>query len=93
MSVLYLAGIKQGDWQSTIAGLLLTICFFGVAKSNVISYSIPSERKATDVLSKKRPQTNIFNSYLILSILGQAAVHISALVFIRSEAIYYSEEL
>lgn len=44
-------------------------------------------------LSKKRPQTNVFNLYLIPSILGQAAVHVGALMYIRQQAILYSEEL
>jgi magnesium-transporting ATPase (P-type) len=41
LSVLHLAGVKQGDWQATIAGLLLTICFFGIAKSSVSIFSDP----------------------------------------------------
>ncbi|KAJ3085284.1 hypothetical protein HK102_000140 [Quaeritorhiza haematococci] len=82
MSVLYLAGIKQGDWQATIAGFLITICFFGIAKSS-----------ALEQLSKKRPQANIFNAYLLLSVLGQAAVHVGSLIYIRGEAIEYAEEL
>ncbi|KAJ3131259.1 hypothetical protein HK100_006575 [Physocladia obscura] len=82
MSVMYLAGIKQGDWQATIAGILITICFFGVAKSS-----------AVERLSKKRPQANVFNHYIIISVLGQVAIHISSLVYIRSQAIEYSEEL
>ncbi|KAJ3124180.1 hypothetical protein HK098_001354 [Nowakowskiella sp. JEL0407] len=82
MSVLYLAGIKQGDWQATVAGLMLTICFFGISKSN-----------APDTLSKKRPQPNIFNFYIILSVLGQAALHVGCLVFIRAEALRWMDEL
>ena len=82
MSVMYLAGIKQGDWQATIAGLLITTCFFGIAKST-----------ALETLSKKRPQSNVFNFYIILSILGQAAVHIGSLAYIRSLAIEYAEDL
>ncbi|KAJ3411685.1 hypothetical protein HDV05_001846 [Chytridiales sp. JEL 0842] len=82
MSVMYLAGIKQGDWQATVAGMLITICFFGIAKSS-----------AVETLSKKRPQSNIFNFYIILSVLGQVAIHIASLIYIRAEAIEYSEEL
>ncbi|TPX34013.1 hypothetical protein SmJEL517_g03262 [Synchytrium microbalum] len=82
MSVLYLAGIKQGDWQATIAGLMITVCFFSIAKSSPMRE-----------LSKKRPQTNVFNLYLIPSILGQAAVHVFALMYIREQAILYAEDL
>jgi len=82
LSVLYLAGIKQGDWQATIAGFLITICFFGVAKS-----------KPLDRLSKERPQANIFSVYLMLSIFGQVIVHLGSLIYVRNEAIKFSEEL
>ncbi|KAJ1551720.1 hypothetical protein HK096_003442, partial [Nowakowskiella sp. JEL0078] len=82
MSVLYLAGIKQGDWQATVAGLMLTVCFFGISKSN-----------APDTLSKKRPQPNIFNFYIILSVLGQAALHVLCIVYIRSESLRWMDEL
>ncbi|KAJ3101770.1 hypothetical protein HDU97_001054 [Phlyctochytrium planicorne] len=82
MSVMYLAGIKQGDWQATIGGLMITVCFFGIAKST-----------ALETLSKKRPQANVFNFYLILSVLGQVAIHCISLIYIRKEAIEYSEDL
>ncbi|KAL2919953.1 putative cation-transporting ATPase 1 [Polyrhizophydium stewartii] len=82
LSVMHLAGIKQGDWQATIAGFMITVCFFGVAKS-----------EALQKLSKQRPQPNIFNFYIVLSVLGQAAVHVAALIYIRKEAIMYSEEM
>jgi cation-transporting ATPase 13A1 len=82
LSVLHLAGIKQGDWQATVAGMMLTVCFFGLAKST-----------AVEKLSPERPQPNIFNFYLILSVLGQSAIHVASLIYIRSEALYYSEEM
>jgi cation-transporting ATPase 13A1 len=82
LSVLHLAGIKQGDWQATVAGMMLTVCFFGLAKST-----------ALEKLSPERPQPNIFNFYLILSVLGQSAVHVASLIYIRGEALFYSEEM
>ncbi|KAJ3071425.1 hypothetical protein HDU98_005354 [Podochytrium sp. JEL0797] len=82
MSVMYLAGIKQGDWQATIAGVLITICFFGIAKSS-----------AVERLSKKRPQANVFNHYIMISVLGQVSIHVMSLMYIRHQAIEYSEEL
>ncbi|KAJ3051115.1 hypothetical protein HK097_007915 [Rhizophlyctis rosea] len=82
MSVLYLAGIKQGDWQATIGGMMITVCFFGIAKST-----------ALEKLSKQRPQSSVFNFYVVISVLGQAAVHVAALVYIRQQALEYSEDL
>ncbi|KAI9339089.1 hypothetical protein BDR26DRAFT_862609 [Obelidium mucronatum] len=82
MSVMREAGIKQGDWQATIAGILITICFFGIAKSS-----------AVERLSKKRPQANVFNHYIVISVLGQVAIHVASLIYIRALANEYSDEL
>ncbi|PKC13426.1 hypothetical protein RhiirA5_459417 [Rhizophagus irregularis] len=71
LSVLYLDGIKYDDWQVTISGMLLAVCFLCISKAR------PLEK-----LSEQRPQTNIFNFYIILSILGQFAIHIASLIFI-----------
>jgi len=82
LSVLHLTGVKQGDWQATIAGLLITVCFFGISRSTALK-----------TLSKQRPQTNIFNPYIIISVLGQSLVHVAAMFYIRREALIQSEDL
>ncbi|AGO11124.1 AaceriAFR354Cp [[Ashbya] aceris (nom. inval.)] len=74
LSVIYLAGVKFGDVQATVSGLLITVCFLSIARGQ------PLEK-----LSKERPQPGIFNVYIMGSILGQFAVHIAALVYINKE--------
>ncbi|ORZ16338.1 cation-transporting ATPase [Absidia repens] len=78
LSVLYLDGIKQSDTQMTISGVLLSVCFLCISRGR------PIER-----LSKERPQPNIFNPYIIISVLGQFIVHITALVYINNLAKFY----
>lgn len=73
LSVLYLAGIKFGDGQATISGMLLSVCFLSISRG-----------KAIDKLSKQRPQPGIFNIYIMGSILGQFAVHIVTLIYITN---------
>ena len=75
LSVLHLDGIKYGDFQVTITGMLMAVCFMCISKATPLEH-----------LSKERPQPNIFNFYIILSVLGQFAVHIISLVYITREA-------
>ncbi|QPG76660.1 hypothetical protein FOA43_004052 [Brettanomyces nanus] len=74
LSVLYLAGIKFGDTQATVSGLLLSVCFISISKGQ------PLEK-----LSKERPQPGIFNMYIMGSILGQFAIHMIALIYLNRE--------
>ncbi|RDL30843.1 Cation-transporting ATPase [Venustampulla echinocandica] len=71
LSVLYLEGIKFGDGQVTISGMLMSVCFLSISRA-----------KSVEGLSKERPQPNIFNFYIIGSILGQFAIHIVTLIYI-----------
>ncbi|KAJ1920307.1 putative cation-transporting ATPase 1 [Mycoemilia scoparia] len=71
LSVLYLDGIKFGDWQATIMGVLMSVCFFCISKAS------PLEK-----LSRERPQSKIVSVYVFATILGQFAVHVAALIYI-----------
>jgi len=88
LSVLYLEGIKFGDGQVTISGMLMSVCFLSIsrAKVNHSSQSLPSPStniaKSVEGLSKERPQPNIFNPYIIGSVLGQFAIHIVTLIYL-----------
>lgn len=74
LSVLYLAGIKFGDGQATVSGVLLSVCFLSISRG-----------KPIEKLSKERPQEGIFNKYIMGSILGQFAIHIVTLIYITRE--------
>ncbi|KAF3989099.1 hypothetical protein FT663_03770 [Candidozyma haemuli var. vulneris] len=74
LSVLFLSGMKFGDAQSTISGILLSVCFLSISRG-----------KPLQKLSKERPQDGIFNIYIMGSILGQFAIHIATLIYITQE--------
>lgn len=74
LSVLFLSGMKFGDAQSTISGILLSVCFLSISRG-----------KPLQKLSKERPQDGIFNIYIMGSILGQFAIHIATLIYITME--------
>lgn len=71
LSVLYLDGIKFGDGQVTISGMLMSVCFLCISRAKPLTR-----------LSKERPHPGIFNMYIIGSILAQFAVHCATLIFI-----------
>ncbi|RPA73823.1 hypothetical protein BJ508DRAFT_418902 [Ascobolus immersus RN42] len=73
LSVLYLDGIKFGDGQVTISGMLMSVCFLSLSRAR------PVEK-----LSKERPQPNIFNAYIIGSVLLQFAIHIVTLIYVSN---------
>ncbi|KAH6904318.1 cation-transporting ATPase [Coprinopsis sp. MPI-PUGE-AT-0042] len=82
LSVQYLDGIKFGDYQVTISGMLMSICFLCISRA-----------KPVDKLSKERPLGNIFNFYVLLSVLLQFALHIVTLVYITNLSHHFEPEL
>ncbi|KAJ3512145.1 hypothetical protein NMY22_g15418 [Coprinellus aureogranulatus] len=73
LSVQYLDGIKFGDYQVTISGMLMSVCFLCISRA-----------KPVEKLSRERPLGNIFNLYVLLSVLLQFALHIVTLVYITN---------
>jgi cation-transporting ATPase 13A1 len=81
LSVLYLDGIKLSDTQATTAGLLIASCFL------FISLSKPLEK-----LSREKPCGSIFSAGMLLSLIGQFAIHLASLASIVHFASQYSQE-
>lgn len=79
LSVLHLEGIRYGDFQVTVTGMLLAGCFLFLSKAQ------PIER-----LASHRPQPNIFNWYVLMSVLLQFLLHVSVLYYVVSEATRWS---
>ncbi|TRM59042.1 hypothetical protein BD626DRAFT_437524 [Schizophyllum amplum] len=80
LSVQYLDGIKFGDYQVTITGMLMSVCFLCISRA-----------KSVEKLSRERPLGNIFNFYVLLSVLLQFALHIASLVYITNLTRVYEE--
>lgn len=78
LSVQYLDGIKFGDYQVTVSGMLMSVCFLCISRAQ------PVEK-----LSRERPLGNIFNLYVLLSVLIQFALHIVSMVYITNLAHFY----
>ncbi|KAM0749614.1 hypothetical protein T439DRAFT_314935 [Meredithblackwellia eburnea MCA 4105] len=71
LSVQYLQGIKFGDYQVTITGILISVCFMCISRARPV-----------DKLSKERPLSSIFNVYVVFSILLQFAIHVVAFLYL-----------
>jgi cation-transporting ATPase 13A1 len=75
LSVQYLDGIKFGDYQVTVTGMLMSVCFLCISRA-----------KPVEKLSRERPLGNIFNFYVLLSVLMQFALHIGSMIYITELA-------
>eukprot|EP00667_Euglena_gracilis_P000976 EG_transcript_976 len=69
MSVLMLDGVKFGDTQMMVNGVLLAVCFLFISRS-----------KPLEELAPLRPESRVFSPYILLSIFGQFAVNLWALI-------------
>jgi cation-transporting ATPase 13A1 len=75
MSVLYLDGVKLGDTQATCFGIVMAAMYLGLSQS-----------KSVNKLSKQRPHDSVFSWYMLLSIGGQFAVHLTAMIIAQGWA-------
>ncbi|PSC72522.1 putative manganese-transporting ATPase PDR2 [Micractinium conductrix] len=75
LSVLYLDGIKLGDLQATLAGVLTAGMFF------FISHAQPLPQ-----ISKARPHPRVFCAYVFTSLMGQFVVYLSFLMYMQHRA-------
>jgi len=57
----------------TITGMLMSVCFLCISRA-----------KPVEKLSRERPLGNIFNFYVLLSVLIQFALHIVSLIYITN---------
>jgi cation-transporting ATPase 13A1 len=68
LSALYLFGVKQGDTQATLAGLLIASLFMFIAWAEPVLELAP-----------ERPVAHIFSASVMASLAGQLAVHFCSL--------------
>jgi cation-transporting ATPase 13A1 len=75
-----LFGVKQGDTQMTVLGLFIASLFY------FSSVAAPLEH-----LSPQKPNKKLFCSSVIVSVLGQSAVHIATLLLVVEMSQSYAE--
>lgn len=78
LSVMYLDGVKLGDVQATISGVFTAAFFLFI-----------SHARPLPTLSAARPHPHVFCSYVLLSLLGQFALHLFFLISSVKEAEKY----
>jgi len=71
LSALYLHGVKQGDTQMTIVGLIVAALFF-----------FASQAPPLEELAPKRPLSQLFCTSVLISVGGQFVVHLASLLYI-----------
>ncbi|KAL7713907.1 P5A-ATPase transmembrane helical hairpin domain-containing protein [Entamoeba marina] len=70
LSVLKLEGVKNGDLQMTVSGILLSVCFLMLSNTQPL-----------DKLNKSHPTKSIFAPFHVCSVLSQALIHFVIIQF------------
>ena len=86
LSVQYLDGIKYGDYQVTITGILMSVCLC-ISRAKVGSSKLDNcflYLLITCPSGRERPLGNIFNFYVSHSIPLRFAVNIVSVVYIAN---------
>mmetsp|Transcript_291 Transcript_291/g.701 ORF Transcript_291/g.701 Transcript_291/m.701 type:complete len:321 (-) Transcript_291:76-1038(-) len=76
MSVMHLEGVKMGDTQATVSGVIIAFLFM------FLSASSPCE-----TLASRRPHSKVFSRYFMVSLVGQAAAQLTFLVLCYRQAV------
>jgi len=79
LSALYLLGLKTGDFQATIFGLLIVFYFFLISKARPMK-----------TLQPFRPPNSIFNFSQLFSVFFQLVIHFLALIYVSRLAYAYT---
>lgn len=80
LSVLYLDGIKMGDYQLTVQGVLVSVCFYCISRG-----------KPLEQLAPERPVSNIINVYVFGSVLTQTALHVVTMMYIQRLSVAFED--
>jgi cation-transporting ATPase 13A1 len=75
LSVLYMDGIKLGDTQSMVQGLVISVFFYFLSTAEPLNK-----------LSRHRPPNSIFQPAIMLSIFLQFLTHLAALILVVNMA-------
>lgn len=68
LSVLYLSGVKYGDTQMLLSGVVIAVLFLCL-----------SQAQPLDKLSSERPAKTVFTAGFMVSLMSQFALHLALL--------------
>ncbi|WFD48809.1 putative cation-transporting ATPase 1 [Malassezia furfur] len=78
LSAQYIDGIRSGDYQLTVSGLLASVCFYCISRGQPI-----------ESLAPERPVSNIVNLYVFGSVMTQTAIHVVSMLSVQRLTLRY----
>ncbi|WFD45088.1 putative cation-transporting ATPase 1 [Malassezia psittaci] len=72
LSAQYIDGIRSGDYQLTVSGLLASVCFYCISRGQPI-----------ESLAPERPVSNIVNLYVFGSVMTQTVIHVVSMLVVQ----------